>query len=56
MNKCFDLCQSKRHVMPRYHHNTIVDGVFIRNLCLLRENNIVVDDQKMFKGLLIKYD
>ena len=27
------------------HHNPIADDVFIRDLCLLRENNIVVDDQ-----------
>ena len=24
----------------------ITDGVFIRNLCLLRENNIVLDDDQ----------
>ena len=29
------------------HHNTIANGVFIRDLCLLRENNIVVDDQDL---------
>ena len=28
-------------------HNTIEDGIFIRDLCLLRENNIVVDDQDL---------
>ena len=27
-----------------HHYNTISDGVFIRDLCLLRETNIVVDD------------
>ena len=26
------------------HHNSIADGVFIRDLCLLRDNNIAVDD------------
>ena len=29
------------------HHNTIANGAFIRDLCLLRENNIVVDDQDL---------
>ena len=29
------------------HHKTIANGVFIRDLCLLRENNIVVDDQDL---------
>ena len=38
--KCFDL-------YPLNHHNTIANGVFIRDLCLLRENNIVVDDQDL---------
>ena len=28
------------------HHKTIANGVFIRDLCLLRENNIV-DDQDL---------
>ena len=28
-----------------YHNTTIANGVFIRDLCLLKENNIVVDDQ-----------
>ena len=28
------------------HHNTGADGVFIRDLCLLKENNIMVDDQE----------
>ena len=28
------------------HHNTIIsDGILIRDLCFLTENNIVVDDQ-----------
>ena len=40
LNKCFDLYLLK-------HHNTIADGAFIRDLCLLRENNIVVDDQDL---------
>ena len=34
--KCFDLYLLN-------HHNTIAKGVFIRDLCLLRENNIVDD-------------
>ena len=38
--KCFDLYLIK-------HHKTIAEGVFIRDLCLLRENNIVVDDQNL---------
>ena len=29
------------------HHNTIVNEVFIRDLFLLGENNIVVDDQDL---------
>ena len=29
------------------HQNTIANGVFIRALCLLRENDIVVDDQDL---------
>ena len=29
------------------HHNTFANGVFIRDQCLLRENNIVVDDQDL---------
>ena len=36
--KCFDLFLLN-------HHKTIANGVFIRDLCLLRENNIVDDDQ-----------
>ena len=35
--KCFDLFLLN-------HHKTIANGVFIRDLCLLRENNIVDDD------------
>ena len=35
--KCFDL-------FLLTHHKTIAYGVFICDLCLLRENNIVVDD------------
>ena len=35
------------------HHNAITNGVFIRDLCLLRENNIVVDDQELTKTELI---
>ena len=38
--KCFDL-----YLLS--HHNTIANGVFIRDLCLLRKNNIVVDDQDL---------
>ena len=38
--KCFDL-----YLLNYY--NTIVNLVFIRDLCLLRENNIVVDDQEL---------
>ena len=45
--KCFDL-------FPLNHHNTIaINGVFIRDLCLLRENNIVVDDQDLTSTKLI---
>ena len=40
MYKCFDL-------FLLYHHKTIANGVFIRDLCLLRENNIVDDDQDL---------
>ena len=29
------------------HQNIIAKGVFICDLCLLRENNIVVDDQDL---------
>ena len=29
------------------HHKTIANGVFISNLCLLSENNIVDDDQDL---------
>ena len=38
--KCFDLFLLNRH-------KTIDNGVFIRDLCLLRENNIVVDDKDL---------
>ena len=38
--KCFDL-------FLRNHYKTIAYGVFIRDLCLLRENNIVDDDQDL---------
>ena len=38
--KCFDL-------LLLNHHKTIANDVFIRDLCLLRENNIVVDDQDL---------
>ena len=38
--KCFDLYLLN-------HHNTIANGVFIRDLCVLRENNIVDDDQDL---------
>ena len=38
--KCFDLFLLN-------HHKTIANGVFIRDLCLVRENNIVVDDQDL---------
>ena len=37
--KCFDLY--------RLNHNNITNGVFIRDLCLLSENNIVDDDQDL---------
>ena len=40
MVKCFDLYLVN-------HHNTIANGVLIRDLCLLRENNIVLDDQDL---------
>ena len=38
--KCFDLYLLN-------HHNKIANGVFMRDLCLLRENNIVVDHQEL---------
>ena len=38
--KCFDLFLLN-------HHKTIANGVFISELCLLRENNIVDDDQDL---------
>ena len=38
--KCFDLFLLN-------HHKTIANDVFIRDLCLLRENNIVDDDQDL---------
>ena len=38
--KCFD-------VFLLNHHKTIANGVFIRDLCLLRENDIVDDDQDL---------
>ena len=38
LDKCFDLFLLN-------HHTTIANGVFIRDLCLLRKNNIVFDDQ-----------
>ena len=37
---CFDLFLLN-------HHKTIANGVFKRDLCLLRENNIVDDDQDL---------
>ena len=37
---CFDLYLLN-------YHNTIANEVFIRDLCLLRENNIVVDGQDL---------
>ena len=37
---CFDLYLLN-------HYNTIANGVFIRDPCLLRENNIVVDDKDL---------
>ena len=40
MYKCFD-------VFLLNHHKTIANGVFIRDRCLLRENNIVDDDQDL---------
>ena len=39
-NKCFDLYLLNPH-------NTIANGVFIRDLCLLGDNNIVVDDHDL---------
>ena len=38
--KCFDLYLLN-------YHNTIADGFFIRDLCLLREKYFVVDDQDL---------
>ena len=38
--KCFDLFLLN-------HHKTIANGVLIRDLCLLRENKIVDDDQDL---------
>ena len=38
--KCFDLFLLN-------YHKTIANGVFIRDLFLLRESNIVVDDQDL---------
>ena len=38
--KCFDLFLLN-------HHKTIANAVFIRDICLLRENNIVVDNQDL---------
>ena len=35
------------------YHNTIANGDFIRDLCLLRENNNVVDDQDLTNTELI---
>ena len=44
--KCFDLFLLN-------HHKSIANGVFIRDLCLLRENNIVDDDQDLTSTELI---
>ena len=44
--KCFDFFLLN-------HHKTIANGVFIRDLCLLRENNIVDDDQDLTSTELI---
>ena len=38
--KCFDLYLLN-------HHNTMADSVFIRDLCVFRENNIVVNNQDL---------
>ena len=38
--KCFDLNLLN-------YHNTIVNGIFIRDLCLLRVNNSAVDHQEL---------
>ena len=46
--KCFDLFLLN-------HHKTIANGVFIRDLCLLRENNIVDDDQDLTSTELTFY-
>ena len=40
LDKCFNLFLLN-------HQKRIANGVFIRDLCLLRENNIVVDDQDL---------
>ena len=38
--KCFDLYLVN-------HHNTLANGMYIIDLCLLRENSIVDDDQDL---------
>ena len=45
----FKLCKLYKcvDVFLLNHHKTIANGVFIRDLCLLRENNIVDDDQDL---------
>ena len=35
------------HLYLLNHHNTIANGVFICDLCLMKENNVVVDDQHL---------
>ena len=40
LQKCFNLFLLN-------HHKTIANGIFIRNLCLLRKNNIVDGDQDL---------
>ena len=46
--KCFDLFLLN-------HYETIANGVIIRDLCLLRENNIVDDDQDLTNTELTFY-
>ena len=41
------LCKSYFDLYVLNYHKTIANGVFVRDLCLLRENNIVADDQDL---------
>ena len=36
------------------HHKTIANGVFIRDLCLLRVNSIVVADQELIISSILQ--